>query len=143
MPDINLIQEVTAELQAFGEINVELQSEPYVDASFGNVYIVEADNRVLYATTETWNSMPQLQSRKGFIYIYSDWQRDDLGNPIASCKFGDGNAYLIDMPFKDGLWWEHINDAVIHVTPEEKEFWNNKVTCYITDNGTNLVFSKQ
>lgn len=143
MPDINLIQEVTAELQALSEINVELQSEPYTNASFGNVYIVEADNRVLYATKETWDSIPQLQSRRGFIYIYSNWKQDDLGRPIAGCKFGDGNAYLIDIPFKDDMWWDHINDAIIHVTPEEKEFWNNKVTCYITDNGTNLVFSKQ
>lgn len=146
MNEPNIIQEIMVDFQAINnELNVELQSPPFTEAEFGNVYVVESDNRVLYATTETWNSMPSLVSKKGFIYIYSDWKKDDLGNNIASVKFGDGNAYLIDIPFKDDMWWAHINDAVIHVTPEEREFWNNKITCYSINNGENttLVLTKQ
>ena len=141
MNEPNIIQEIMADFSATGTINVELQSPPYADASFGSVYIVEGDNRVLYATTATWNSQPQLVSRKGFIYIYSDWTIDEEGRTIAGTKIGDGDAYLIDIPFTDGMWFNHVNDAVIHITPEEREKWNNKVRCYISDNSTNLIFT--
>lgn len=107
-------------------------------------YIADTEvTKVLYADTATWNSQAQLVSQQGYIYIYSDHQQDSSGNDIPGIKVGDGNAYLIDLPFSTKLIDEHIADAVIHITSAERDFWNNKVTCYIDDNNiTRLVFSK-
>lgn len=107
-------------------------------------YIADTEvTKVLYADTATWNSQAQLVSQQGYIYIYSDHQQDSSGNDIPGIKVGDGNAYLIDLPFSTKLIDEHIADAVAHITSAERDFWNNKVTCYIDDNNiTRLVFSK-
>ena len=107
-------------------------------------YIADTEvTKVLYADTATWNSQAQLVSQQGYIYIYSDYKQDSSGNNIPGIKVGDGNAYLIDLPFSTKLIDEHIADAVIHITQAERDFWNNKVTCYIDDNNiTRLVFSK-
>lgn len=107
-------------------------------------YIADTEiTKVLYADTATWNSQAQLVSQMGYIYIYSDYKQDREGNDIPGIKVGDGNAYLIDLPFSTKLIDEHIADAVIHITSAERNFWNNKVTCYIDDNNiTRLVFSK-
>ena len=107
-------------------------------------YIADTEvTKVLYADTATWNSQSQLVSQMGYIYIYSDHQQDSSGNDIPGIKVGDGNAYLIDLPFSTKLIDEHIADAVSHITAAERDFWNNKVTCYIDDNNiTRLVFSK-
>lgn len=107
-------------------------------------YIADTEiTRVLYADTATWNSQAQLVSQQGYIYIYSDYKQDGEGNNIPGIKVGDGNAYLIDLPFSTKLIDEHIADAVAHITSAERTFWNNKVTCYIDENNiTRLVFSK-
>lgn len=107
-------------------------------------YIADTEiTRVLYADTATWNRQAQLVSQIGYIYIYSDYKQDGEGNNIPGIKVGDGNAYLIDLPFSTKLIDEHIADAVIHITSAERDFWNNKVTCYIDENNiTRLVFSK-
>lgn len=107
-------------------------------------YIADTEvTKVLYADTATWNSQAQLVSQQGYIYIYSDYKQDSSGNNIPGIKVGDGNAYLIDLPFSTKLIDEHIADAVIHITQAERDFWNNKVTCYIDENNiTRLVFSK-
>lgn len=107
-------------------------------------YIADTEiTKVLYGSTASWNSQPQLVSQVGYIYIYSDYKQDGEGNNIPGIKVGDGNAYLIDLPFSTKLIDEHIANAVIHITQAERDFWNNKVTCYIDDNNiTRLVFSK-
>lgn len=107
-------------------------------------YIADTEvTKVLYADTATWNSQAQLVSQQGYIYIYSDYKQDGEGNDIPGIKVGDGNAYLIDLPFSTKLIDEHIADAVAHITSAERDFWNNKVTCYIDENNiTRLVFSK-
>lgn len=107
-------------------------------------YIIDTEiDKVLYDNTASWNSQPQLISQLGYLYIYSDYKQDSEGNNIPGIKVGDGNAYLIDLPFSTKLIDEHIANAVIHITQAEREFWNNKVTCYIDENNiTRLIFSK-
>lgn len=86
-------------------------------------------------TTEHWNSQKDLVGRKGCLYIYTDHYVDQNGNPIPAAKIGDGNAYLIDAPFIDAsveIVQAHINDKVAHVTEDERDFWNNKVTAYLS-----------
>ena len=86
--------------------------------------------QVLFNTTNGWNTQSSLISQENKLYVYTDHATDSSGNPLAGIKVGDGNAYLIDIPFIDQLFTNHINDTSIHVTPAEKAFWNNKVSCY-------------
>lgn len=104
---------------------------------------IKEQNLVFSATTDEWNAQPSLKARAGAIYIYTDKQTDEQDNPIPSFKIGDGTSFLIDMPFGDKLFWEHINDGTIHVTAEEKEFWNNKVRCQVDGevSGEALIFT--
>ena len=50
---------------------------------------------------------------------------------IPNIKIGDGLAYVQDLPFIDkdlrDKLMEHINNYDIHVTLQDKAFWNNKV----------------
>lgn len=115
-------------------VNAQFQSNVMpLEAQFGTIYVVSGDCRVLYATTATWNSQPQLISAKGFIYIYSDYRQNEQGQNVPAMKVGDGNAYLIDMPFSDELLYEHLADNIRHITQQEREFWNNKVRCFTSD----------
>jgi len=89
------------------------------------------EKEVLYGTQEYWDSQPKLMSTRGCIYVYSDHAVDAQGNEIPGVKIGDGTSYLIDMPFVDEKSTEHILNSAIHITPEERTAWNNKVRCYI------------
>ena len=95
---------------------------------------VNLNKQVLFNTTAAWDAQVQLQSQADTLYIYTDHQVDSEGNVIAGIKVGDGNAYLIDMPFTDSAIMEHISDNVRHISAEERAFWNNKVRCYLADN---------
>jgi len=131
--DLNFTKPVDAD---FGSDKKQLELD------FGTVYVISGDCKVLYATTATWNSKPQLISEAGYIYIYSDYRQNLQGDNIASMKVGDGTSYLIDMPFTDDLLYAHLANSDIHITPEEREFWNNKVRCYIDPiNEHRLVFT--
>lgn len=103
-------------------------------------------------TTDGWNSNPQYLPKQGEICIYLDYAtaQDDMGNIITypGIKIGDGNSYLIDMPFVGAETRyillerirEHELNTNIHVSPEEKEFWNNKLNYNIT--GEELVLTR-
>lgn len=88
-------------------------------------------NNVRVATTAEWDAQRDLIGVKNVVYVYTDHEQTEDGKPIPGFKVGDGMAYLIDAPFNDDLALRHIYDTSIHVTPEEKEFWNNKVTAYL------------
>lgn len=113
------------------------------DLGLGNVY---------YDTTAVWDAQPNLVAEKAAIYIYSDHQlyEDETGNkiPIAGLKIGDGTSYLIDMPFvtdnMSGALIKHLSDHVVHVTAEERAFWNHKVSAYMDHEASELlVLSKK
>lgn len=132
-------------------------STPRADLDFGGITIIDgAGNNVYMNTTAFWNAQPQLIGKKGSIYVYTDYDYyvDDDGNVIYTqgVKIADGVAYLIDQPFIDGsiknsieqlsmILDSHVNNKEIHITEEERKFWNNKVTCYQADN-EEIVFTK-
>ena len=101
---------------------------------------IKRTNIVLNDTTYNWNQQRQLIAEAGTIYVYRDYHRieDEVGNPtfIPDMKIGDGQSYLIDLPFISDYTlhelMEHINDTEIHVSTEEKQFWNNKVAAVIS-----------
>ena len=103
-------------------------------------------------TTQELNSDINFIPERGAIVIYLDHQTiiDDVsGAPlvIPDIKIGDGNAYCIDLPFvRDTVCNSiltqlnsHISDTSIHVSTEEKNFWNKKMNYTIEDD--TLVFN--
>lgn len=121
-----------------------------VDATFENTLelTVETDDvyesstsKVLYNTTEYWNSRPQLIAKEGYLYVYADHKQEG-DEIIPGFKVGDGTSYLIDMPFTDLPLDNHIADTVKHITDQERTFWNNKVRCFVDpENEYKLVFT--
>lgn len=108
--------------------------------------------KVYYDTTAAWDAQPELIAEEAVIYIYSDYQiyEDEAGNQtaIAGLKIGDGTSYLIDMPFvtdnMSGALIKHLADHVVHITAEERAFWNNKVSAYMDHTHDELlVLSKK
>ena len=107
--------------------------------------------RIYYDTTANWDAQGELIGERGAVYIYSDHTilEDEVGNktPIAGIRIGDGNAYLSDLPFiSDDMTYKlamHAANTSIHVSPAEKQFWNNKVSSYLDPNNTeSLILSK-
>ena len=88
------------------------------------------DKQVLFGTKAEWNAQVGLVSEPNKLYVYTDYKTDGSGRNLAGIKVGDGNAFLIDMPFTDELYFDHINNTSIHITDAERAFWNNKISCY-------------
>lgn len=136
------VQEISAIFNADNNLNIQLDNIQNINVDFG---IGSSEGcKVLCATTATWNSKPKLISKKGYIYIYSDYRKNSQNQNIPSMKVGDGSAYLIDIPFSDEILYQHLTDGVHHITQAEREFWNNKVRCYIDpNNDKRLIFTTQ
>lgn len=105
-----------------------------------------ATDNVHIDTTANWDLQSSLVSQKGHIYVYTDYETVD-GVVIPAVKIGDGNAYLKDMPFVDGnatSLRKHINNTTVHVTSQEKLFWNEKMRCFVSQ-GTpeTLIFTTE
>lgn len=106
-------------------------------------------SNIMSGTTEYWNDKPQLIPKKDTIIIYTDYQsKEEEGNiiNIPGIKIADGSAFLIDQPFVDEdirkVVSSHINNSDIHIIPQEREFWNNKVRCYLdTLEQDNIIFT--
>lgn len=106
-------------------------------------------SNIMSGTTEYWNDKPQLIPKKDTIIIYTDYQsKEEEGNiiNIPGIKIADGLAFLIDQPFIDEdirkVVSSHINNSDIHITQQEREFWNNKVRCYLdTLEQDNIIFT--
>ena len=105
-----------------------------------------------FGTTAEWNARPDYRPVAGMIVVYTDYDSyvdEQTGETIYTpgIKIGDGNAYLIDKAFVGGdtlhALENHIADSDVHVTLEEKEKWNNKVTCIEPEEGDDLlIFTK-
>ena len=86
--------------------------------------------QIRFGTTSQWAAQTSLVSEAETVYVYTDHSQDRYGNALAGLKVGDGSAYVVDLPFVDAAYAEHVADTNIHVTSQEKAFWNNKVRCY-------------
>ena len=94
--------------------------------------------------TSEWNKNPQLVAELNHIYVYTDHFIYN-NKEIPGIKVGDGTSYLIDMPFVDEDRADvinHITNTDIHVAAQEKEFWNNKVRCFLSPlDNEQLIFT--
>lgn len=95
--------------------------------------------KVIFNTTENWNADTTTVSEENTLYIYTDYQTTEEGN-IMGIKIGDGKAFIVDLPFADTIMQQHMANTDIHVTPEEKAFWNskNRAVTY----GENLILTE-
>ena len=102
--------------------------------------IIEQGQKVWveYDTTANWNRQTTLVGKRGIIYVYSD-AKEFEGVKLPRLKIGNGVNLLKDMYFIDQDIVHALNN-LIPVTQEEKDKWNNKVTCNI--NQETLIFSK-
>ena len=106
-------------------------------------------------TTVNWNNARGFIPLAGEVIIYNDYKTiqkeidGELRNVnIPGIKIGDGQAYVQDLPFIDeelrDTIMEHINTQDIHVSLQEKLFWNNKIN--VNDNAElidgSLVFNR-
>ena len=103
---------------------------------------IDNENKVFYDTMDNWNAQPDLVGKRGCIYIYSDWGESPDGRKVAGFKVGDGETLLADIIFTDQMYDDHIHDTIMHVTQEDKNSWNNKVTCFYIKDLERIIFSK-
>ena len=99
---------------------------------------------ILSDTTAGWNADPGLVSQIDILYVYTDHFENEVnGETVYSpgYKIGDGNAYVIDLPFTSLPFELHIADDVRHITAEERTFWNNKNRGYVVDGEETLYLT--
>lgn len=98
--------------------------------------------KIKHDTTENWNNAIGFIPLPGELIVYDDYetktyQVEEYGETVTktvnipNVKIGTGNAYVQDLAFigddiRD-IVMQHIRDYDIHVTLQEKVFWNNKV----------------
>ena len=98
-------------------------------------------------STANWNAALGFIPLQGELIIYNDYktiEKEIDGElrtvQIPGIKIGDGRAYVQDLPFIDEELRDrimvHINNPDIHVTLQEKLFWNNKLN---VDDNAELV----
>lgn len=108
--------------------------------------LINLTDKIHVDTKAHWDAQSSLIGQLNHIYIYTDYQTID-GESVPGIKIGDGLAYLIDAPFvagNDAVLNEHIADSDVHVTAQERLFWNDKVTCFISQgDAETVVFSKE
>ena len=68
-----------------------------------------------------------------FTDLYKRTNSEGVEITSAGIKVGDGNTKIEQLPFIDWFYLDHINDKNIHVTSEQKKFWNNKITCEVSE----------
>lgn len=96
-------------------------------------------------TREFWDAQIDYIPPAGQIVLYTDYYGEDK----PAVKFGDGSAYLIDLPIaSEGMTQEvmgalnaHIEDTEIHVSRADRAFWNNKLN-YAID-AEELILNRQ
>ena len=129
--DPNIVATIDASFQNVLNLSASMMNlTNNVNIDLNSSYPTGGTN-IIYNTSEYWNSHPTLISKRGYIYVYSDWAQDSQGRDVAGLKVGDGKAYLIDLPFTEQILIDHLNDMVRHITEQERENWNNKVRCYM------------
>lgn len=104
-------------------------------------------SRIVVDTTENWSKRITYIPALGTIVIYTDRNVID-GINYPGVKIADGTTYAVDLPFAGddiayqicGMLNDHIENSAVHVTPEEKLFWNNKLNCTVQDG--NLILNR-
>ena len=96
----------------------------------------------IFCTTTDFEDMKTTVPSIGQLFILTDLRSitksDGTTITSAGIKVGDGIKTIEQLPYIDWFYWDHINDKNIHVTAEQKTFWDNKITCKVDDETLNL-----
>ena len=100
-------------------------------------------------TSAEWENYIQYIPEAGRIIVYSD-RRVINGVAYPGIKIADGLAYVVDLPFVGddassefmSALENHVNDHVVHITEEERQFWNNKINYNFDEQGENLILNR-
>jgi hypothetical protein len=116
---------------------------PAMKVGDGNAYVVDlpffssatSNPSVVAHTTEEWNQIASTtKSEYGVIYIYTDYTQHE-GVDIPAMKIGDGNAFVVDLPF-----FSSVGTTQPYITYEDVDRWNEKVAATVDPvDGENLV----
>lgn len=119
-----------------------LNNKPSIDnvTLEGNITLEQLGlKHIYYGTKSHWQSQMDLITEAGAVYIYSDYyvqsgpNNEEINYPAI--KIGDGTTYLVDLPILYGnladLIAAHIQNAIVHVTQDDKRFWNNKSSAFL------------
>ena len=94
------------------------------------------DKELTIGTTAQLNSDISYIPQKGEVRLYLDKTtitQDGQTITIPGIKVGDGLAYGVDLPFLgDDILQQlldHIANTTLHITQQERIFWNNKINC--------------
>ena len=88
--------------------------------------VIASGAKIYYDTKENWAQKTSLVSEKGSIYVYSNQYTDGAQN-IPALKVGDGLAYVVDLPFVEKEFYDHINDTVVHLSQQDRWKLENSV----------------
>lgn len=125
---------------AAGTKNYEsLQNKPSINGVTLVGSLTSADLKIISENTSAgWDADPLYIPKRGEICVYSDTNK---------IKIGDGEVSIIDLPYVNGgyeelmdLFHKHIYDTTVHVTDEERNFWNNKLNYDVSDE--ELIFTR-
>lgn len=100
------------------------------------IYSNTLDKELIIGTTAQLNGDISYIPQKGEVRLYLDKTtiiQDGQTITIPGIKVGDGLAYGVDLPFLgDDILQQlldHIADTTLHITQQERIFWNNKINC--------------
>ena len=112
-------------------------------------------NKMIYYSKKKadWDADRDMVSQKDALYIYSDYkliEQDGKQIYMPGIKIGDGTSYLIDLPFAnqnknneiEDLLLDHINNRIVHISAEQRDFWNNKLNLLLTPQSQTLVLNR-
>ena len=98
-------------------------------------------------TTANWTTKTDFSPPADMLIVYTDMSTvtvDGVTRPVAGFKVGDGNAYVVDLPFvTDALQIaldDHISDNVRHITANERAFWSAKLNADV--NNETLILNR-
>ena len=103
-------------------------------------------------TTAHWNDAQTFVPMRGEIIIYTDHGQieDSQGNLfyVPGIKVGDGSTYVGSLPFVNADVQRDILDELrthksntnVHVSLDDKSFWNNKLNCTVSSG--NLILNR-
>ena len=96
----------------------------------------------IFVTPDKVEIMKSIKPELGQLVIFTDLRSitksDGTTITSAGIKVGDGNTTIEQLPYIDWFYWDHINDKNIHVTAEQKTFWDNKISCEVLGETLNL-----
>lgn len=101
----------------------------------------------IFVTPEKVEIMKSIKPELGQLVIFTNFERKKSDNTTITSvgiKVGEGNEEnkktIEQLPFIDWFYWDHINDKNIHITEDERKFWNKKITCEVLGETLNLKY---